>query len=93
VLPGRRCALSKNISTDLSRKCFSTERSRTERTAVFLKVRFATGTAAFAYASFPQDQQIKSNFNQAKLSLLKLFLPSHNMRALWCHSVSQITVS
>jgi hypothetical protein len=61
--------------------------------AVFLKVRFATDTAAFAYASFPQDQQIKSNFNQAKLSLLKLFLPSHNMRALWCHSVSQITVS
>src|SRR5580704_1462363 len=44
--------------------------------------RFATDTAAFAYASFPQYQQIKSNFNQAKLSLPKLFLSSHNMRAL-----------
>jgi hypothetical protein len=37
------------------------------------QLRFATNTAAFAYASFPQDQQIKSNFNQANPICLRYF--------------------
>jgi hypothetical protein len=57
------------------------------------KVQFATNTAAFSYSSFPQDQQIKSNFNQAGPGSLRLFLSSHSISAHESHSVSLITVS
>ena len=57
------------------------------------RYRFATDTAAFAGAHFPQDQQIKSNFNQAHADPPALFLSCYRMSAHECHSVSQITVS
>src|ERR1700733_3413432 len=63
------------------------------RSGSLVKLRFATNTAAFSYASFAQDQQIKSNFNQANPPLARLFLSSHSMRARWYYPVSQITVS
>src|ERR1700733_7091187 len=69
------------------------DRSTALRSGSLFKLRFATDTAAFAYASFAQDQQIKSNFNQANPFLPKLFLSSHSMRARWHYPVSQITVS
>ena len=57
------------------------------------EVRFATNTAAFVSKHFPQDQQIKSNLNQALADSLTLLLSGHCMSAHECRFVSQITVS
>jgi hypothetical protein len=94
-----RLSLLKAAHVVMSFAAWQEIRVRSSRDLRFLcsgslvKLRFATNTAAFAYASFAQDQQIKSNFNQANSYLTKLFLSGHSMRARWHYPVSQITVS